>query len=153
MYEINPLYSFEKDLLIFPIYGNGELLMYQGRYFGDNPDTPKYLTYGYKGDVLHLIGKHDEPTLVCTEDLISAVKVSTVMNAMPLWGAHMPFKQAIRLSKRFNTLVLWLDMDKAKESLKAASKYAGLFNEVKSVVTEKDPKEYNHEEIRTFLRK
>ena len=152
MYVLNPLYTFSQELLIFPIYVNGELLMYQGRYFGDNPEVPKYLTKGYKGDVLHLLGNHDESAIVCTEDLISAVKVSTVMNSSPLWGSSLSFKHAIRLSKRFKQLVLWLDMDKAADSLKMASKYAGLFDTVKSVVTEKDPKEYNHDEIRDRIR-
>jgi hypothetical protein len=147
---LNPLYSFEKSLLIFPIYASGELLMYQGRYFGDNPDHPKYLTFGAK-DVLHILDPHSESCIVCTEDLISAIKVSTVMNAMPVWGSNLSFKHAIRLSKRFNKLVLWLDMDKASDSLKMASKYSGLFEDVQSVVSEKDPKEYTHEEIRSFL--
>lgn len=147
---LNPLYSFEKSLLIFPVYAQGELLMYQGRYFGDNPDHPKYLTYGAK-DVLHIIGDHPDPTIVCTEDLISAVKVSTVTNAMPVWGSNIPLGLATRLSKRFKRLVIWLDMDKASESLRMASKYAGLFEQVNSVVTELDPKDYSHDEIRSYL--
>lgn len=147
---LNPLYSFEKSLLIFPVYAQGELLMYQGRYFGDNPEHPKYLTYGAK-DVLHILGEHDEPTIICTEDLISAVKVSTVINAMPVWGASIPLGTATRLSKRFKRLGIWLDMDKASESLKMASKYAGLFDQVFCVVSELDPKDYNHEEIQQFI--
>ena len=148
---INPLWSFSRSSLIFPVYANGVLLMYQERYFGEEK-RPKYLTYGYKGDVMHLLGNHSESMVVITEDLISAVKVSTVMNSMPVWGSNLSLKDATRLSKRFKHLVLWLDMNKASDSLKMASKYAPLFDSSVSVVTELDPKEYSHDEIRDRIR-
>lgn len=142
---LNPLYSFDRDLLIFPVYIDGEVVMYQGRYFGDNKKHPKYLTYGAK-DLLHIIGR-DSDQIVVTEDIISAVKVGSVTNAMPVWGSNIPLGTAIRLSKRFSELVIWLDMDKAKESLKMASMFSPLFTKCKSVVTNLDPKEYSHDEI------
>ena len=146
---LNPLYSFERDLLIFPVYGPDGLLMYQGRYFGENVKHPKYLTYGAK-DVLHILG-NDPETIVVTEDVISAVKVSTVTSALPLWGSGIPLGLARRLSDRFKRLGIWLDMDKAKESLRMRSDLSPLFDDVFSVITPKDPKEYNHEEIAGFL--
>lgn len=149
LHVLSPLYSFDRDLLIFPVYGPSGILMYQGRYFGERKTHPKYLTYGSK-DVLHILGK-DSDKLVLTEDLISAVKVSTVQQAMPIWGSNIPLGIATRLSKRFKHLVIWLDMDKAKESLKQASTLSPLFESVKSVITELDPKEYNHEQIKQFL--
>lgn len=142
---LSPLYSFNKDLLIFPIYAQGELIMYQGRYFGDNPKHPKYLTYGAK-DVLHILGKQTDSVCV-VEDIISAVKVSTVMQAMPLWGSNLSLKDATRLSKMFTTLVIWLDHDKAKESVKQRQAFAPLFQQSLSIITELDPKEYSHEAI------
>lgn len=155
--QLKCLYSDSKSLLIFPVYGAfKELLMYQGRYFGDNPDHPKYLTFGAK-NVLHVLHHWDkgtpsfDPTVVCVEDLISAVKIGSVTNALPLWGASIPLELARRLSKRFSRLCIWLDMDKAKESLKSRSTLSMMFDEVQSIVTEKDPKEYSHDEIRRFL--
>lgn len=149
MRVLNPLYSFDKSLLIFPVYGPDGILMYQGRYFGDNPKHPKYLTFGAK-DVLHILGP-DTDKLVLTEDIISAVKVSFVTTVMPLWGSNIPLGLATRLSKRFSRLGIWLDMDKAKESLKMRSELAPLFQQVDSIITELDPKEYSHEEIRRFV--
>lgn len=144
------LYSFEKDLLIFPIYsGDGTLLMWQGRYFGDNEKHPKYLTYGAK-DVLHILGP-DTDTIVVVEDLVSAVKVARVTTVTPLWGSSIGLELATRLSKRFKHLVLWLDMDKASESLKMAYKHSVIFQSTRSVVTPLDPKEYSDGEIRGFL--
>lgn len=147
---LSPMYSYEKELLIFPVYGPGKvLLMYQGRYFGENPKHPKYLTYGAK-DILHIVGEPNE-TIVVTEDLISAVKVGTVINAMPLWGSSLSQEAIKRLSSRFSHLIIWLDKDKARESLRTRLKASPFFDEVQCVVTELDPKEYSNEEIAKFL--
>ena len=147
---IKPLYSYEKDLLVFPIYDDqGELLMWQGRYFGDNTNHPKYLTYGAK-NVLHIVGVESD-TIVVTEDLVSAVRVGSVINAMPLWGSSMPLESIIRLSKRFKYLSIWLDNNKAKESLKTRIKASPYFDGVLSIVTELDPKCYSVEQIKEIL--
>ena len=149
--KVKPLYSYERDLFIFPVYDfDGTLLMWQGRYFGNNPKHPKYLTRGAK-DVLHIVGDQTGDAVVLTEDLISAIKVGTVINAMPLWGSSMPLGTLRKLSDRFKCLVLWLDMDKAKESLVFRSKFQPWFEQVFSLVTPKDPKEYLTDEIRRLL--
>lgn len=150
IYALSPLYSFSKDLLIFPIYDmDKNLLMWQGRYFGESQDHPKWLTYGAK-DVLHILGP-DSDRIVCVEDLISAAKVSSVTTVMPLFGSNIGLGLATRLSKRFKWLTVWLDMDKAKESLKTRLKLSGLFENISCVVTPLDPKEYNHDQIKEFL--
>lgn len=146
-----PLYSFDRDLLIFPVYGPDDILMYQGRYFGEKVKHPKYLTYGAK-DVLHILGEPND-TIVVTEDLISAVKVSAHSSSMPLWGSNIPLEAATRLSKRFKRLGIWLDMDKAEESLKQRLTLSPIFEEVFSVITPLDPKEYSHEQIAGFLKR
>lgn len=150
---IQPLYSFTKEQLIFPVYdADMKLLMYQGRYFGEKKDYPKYLTYGAK-DVLHFLGE-DYETITVTEDLISAVKVAfsgAMTTVMPLWGSGIPLELAIRLSRRFKRLVIWLDMDKATESLKMRLKLSTLFETVSCIVTPLDPKEYTHEQIRELV--
>lgn len=148
---LSPLYSFEKDLLIFPIYAQGELIMYQGRYFGDKPKHPKYLTYGAK-DVLHILGDQTRDVVCVVEDIISAVRVSTVIPAMPLFGSNLSLRDGNRLSLLFSNLLVWLDRDKANESIKTSRTYAPLFNQTRSVITELDPKEYTHDEARAILR-
>lgn len=148
--ELAPLYSFEKDLLIFPIYAQGELIMYQGRYFGDKPKHPKYLTYGAK-DVLHILGDTTRDVVCVVEDIISAVRVASVIPAMPLFGSVLSLKDANRLSLLFSSLFVWLDRDKANESIKTSRTYAPLFNQTRSIITELDPKEYAHAEIQSTL--
>jgi len=138
-------------LLVFPIYDEvGHLLMWQGRTFGT--EGPKYITRGAK-DVLHILGQHHESdTIILTEDLISAIKVSRVAPAMPIWGSYMSLELARRLSTRFKKAWLWLDMDKAQEAVKQATNASHIFERGCSCIrTTKDPKEYTTEEIDIYV--
>jgi DNA primase len=146
---LRPLYSQEREMLIFPVYAQGELLMWQGRYYGPKKDHPKYLTYGAK-DVLHILNP-GASQLVLTEDVVSAVRVSSLTTAMPLWGSTIGLGLATRLCKRFKGLLLWLDKDKASESLKSRSRLSPLFGSVYSIITDKDPKEYSIDEVASKL--
>lgn len=149
--SLNLLYSYERSLLIFPVYANNELLMWQGRYFGEKPKHPKYVTYGAK-DVIHIIecGKRDGSVCV-VEDIVSAIKLSTVIDAVPLLGSHLSSKLATRLARSYETLTIWLDYDKAVESVKFRQEFAPLFKDVTSIVTKLDPKEYSHDDIAKLI--
>ena len=133
--QVNPL-------LVFPIYGaEGQLLMWQGRNFGTV--GPKYITRGAK-DIYHILGDTTKTdVLILTEDLISAIKVSRICPAMPLWGSYLSAGIAKTLSERFDKVILWLDKDKAQEAVKMASNLSYLFKEgCSGFRTERDPKEY-----------
>lgn len=137
-------------MLVFPIYDEvGHLLMWQGRNFGK--EGPKYITRGAK-DVLHVLGQHHaSDVIILTEDLLSAIKVSRVAPAMPLWGSFMSITLARRLSIRFSKAVLWLDKDKAQEAAKQAANASHIFERgCSSIRTERDPKEYTSLEIEIF---
>lgn len=137
-------------ILVFPIYDEvGHLLMWQGRNFGK--EGPKYITRGAK-DILHVLGMHHESnTILLTEDLLSAIKVSRVAPAMPLWGSFMSLGLARRLSTKFKKAILWLDKDKAQEATKQAANASHIFEQgCSSIRTERDPKEYNNEEIMIY---
>ncbi len=156
----NFLYSPYKKLLIFPVYednvNRSNLLMWQGRYFGDNAQYPKYVTYGAK-NLLHIIDRNSNldsfssPDVVLVEDLISAIKVGRVKPALPLWGSTIPLEHARRLCRLFSNLTVWLDKDKEIEALKQASKLSPLFDSVKVISTELDPKCYDTEQIKEQL--
>lgn len=162
------LWSKEKQYLIFPVYDpRGNLVMWQARYFGDNPRHPKYITRGFKEDVLHVIGKPDrsfhtpdkykktEPwpddgTIVLVEDLISAIKVSRVTPAMPLWGSSLSQQNAHRLSLEYSSAYLWLDYDKREEAVRQAIRHS-LILSIRPIITKLDPKGYSTEDIREWL--
>ncbi|MDX9757148.1 MAG: hypothetical protein RBT52_06580 [Sulfurimonas sp.] len=127
--------------------------MWQGRNFGEN--KPKYITKGAK-NVLHILGRESSQvpdSIILTEDLISAIKVSRVTPSMPLWGSFVSLEDAKRLSERFAKAILWLDKDKAQEAFKQAQKLSYLFKGgVSCIRTERDPKEYSTQQLQEYLK-
>jgi len=145
------LFSDEKKLLIFPAVDKHlGLLMWQGRYFGDNKRHPKYLTRGLKDSVVHIIGADKPGPLVLVEDLISAIKVGRVAPAMPLWGSYLSKEMAQRLSIMWNEVYLWLDYDKREEATKQSIQHC-MRLDIKPIITSLDPKCYTEEEIENTL--
>lgn len=147
--KLQPLYSMERESLIFPVYAQGELIMFQERFFGDSPR--KYQTTGAK-DVVHILAANENPTneVVVVEDAISACRVSTVMDAIPLWGSYLNVRMANYLATRYAQLRIWLDYNKRIEAIKQARVYRPLFERVSTTVTPLDPKEYTPEFIRSL---
>lgn len=147
-------WSSRNEMLIFPMYGESkdEILMWCGRYFPSR--SPKVYTSGFPDN--HILFPHrSQPTLgecvVVVEDVVSAIKVTRLLPTTPLFGAHLSLRKAVRLSKMFAHLVLWLDQDKTKDMLKFKEKYSTLFESIKIVSTKLDPKEYSTEQIKEFL--
>ena len=145
--KLQMMFSPHRELLIFPFRDEeGGLQAWIGRYFGEREKHPKYLTYGTK-DFINLYPNKESSTVSVCEDVISAVKVSNYTNAMSLLGAHLNMTTALRLSKMYDKLVLWLDGNKYKDSLNFQQAYAPLYSEVKVIYTPNDPKDYSYEEI------
>ena len=155
------LWSEERKWLIYPLYsaralrdhGAKILIAWQARNFSKLWPKPKYLSRGPIGDCLHILGPEKGTTLILVEDVISAIKVARGGRSVyPLFGSNISLKMLTMLTTRFRRLGVWLDMDKAKESLKTTSRASQLgYEEVFSVITEKDPKEYTNEEINIQL--
>lgn len=147
-------WSEQYERLIFPVWDvGGNLLFFQGRKFPtDGGRHSKYVTGGQSQDVFHLLGP-DDPSIVLVEDAVSAIKVARVAQVMPLWGSTIGPERIRRLSMSFKRLVIWLDKDKAEYSLKTRLKASPYFDEVRSIITDKDPKWYNDLEIKEILQK
>lgn len=137
--------------LVFPIYSDdNKLLYYQERYFGPEKDRPKYITKGSKSQqLMYIINKHFPDAIVLVEDYVSAIKVSRYCSCSPLLGSSINPRASKWLSERFKRVRLWLDRDKAVESLREASRLP--INDVRVVLTELDPKEYSTGEIVKIL--
>lgn len=147
-------YDLNKDLLIFPIYGQkNELLAWQGRYFGHDPKKPKYYTQGNVADIIHIrdTGAYEQQSVVVVEDLVSAIRVGEIIPAVPLFGSHLSLQRATRLSKMFNHLIIYLDQDKFKEAQKFKSEYQLIFDSIEVRSTKMDPKYYNATVLRDVL--
>ena len=158
-------WSDARQLLVFPVFDNyGALCFCQSRYFGANESHPKYLTSGSSEKIFNIMdrqGRHYVSgvsdgflnTLVLVEDHISAIRVSRSFPAMPLYGSEISTYRLRVISDRVTRLVIWLDRDKLKNAVKARYKALAYFNQVSVVVADKDPKEYNDDDIRRIVRR
>jgi len=136
-------------MMIFPVYDpHGNLLMWQGRYFGDDKKVPKYYTRGSR-DCLHLLG--DRGIIVLVEDLLSAIKVAKVARAIPLFGSSVNLDLLSRINRITDSFLIWLDKDKYKDAQRFVKRASQYFTFVKAVYTELDPKCYQPAEIERIL--
>jgi ribosomal protein S27AE len=122
---------------------------YQARNFSGY--GPKYISKGKKPLIFYGLGD----ILVCVEDVLSAIKIAKSNKnvcVVPLLGSIIPLELTETILKRFNKVLVWLDRDKAIESVKQARnlKQKGIDSSV--VITPKDPKEYSTGEINEWLR-
>lgn len=125
--------------------------MYQGRYFGSGT-YPKYITHGYVSSTYN-IHWHDKNSkeIVVVEDFISAIKVSRVINCMPLFGSSIPSGRLKVLSQTFDSLIIWLDKDKQSDYPSLVNKGSTYFDKCKCIFSDFDPKQYSTEEIKCLL--
>lgn len=147
-------WSQEREAVVLPVFDkDGLLLMWQSRYFGPNKGYPKYLTKGYKGDILHILGEFPSDRVVVVEDLISAVVVGRWENAMPLWGSTIHLKTLRQLARYYGQLAIWLDANKLSTAVKARGPARLLFQKVQVINTVDDPKYLNPDQLKKYLEK
>lgn len=141
-------WSQNRRMLIFPVYDKeGTLIFWQGRNFEAGP---KYLTFGEKSDILHLVGNPKSGTLVVTEDMVSAIKVGRTYQAASLWGAEMSLQLIQKAASHFDDLVIWLDNDKLRQAVRIALR-ASQYIPTSVVDSALDPKDYTTETICQFV--
>ena len=123
---------------------------WQGRNFGFG--NIKYYSQGIKP--LTVYGKGD--TIVVVEDVLSATKIARCYDesicASPLLGSSLSKQSMAQLTKRYKTIHVWLDRDKAKEAIRIRNKLRALGITSKAIITPLDPKEYNKKEILNWLK-
>jgi hypothetical protein len=144
-------YDLDKDLLVFPIYDNDRLVVTNCRYFGDNPNYPKYITKGWKSGHFKLFKKKDSNVIVLCEDFISALKIGRLFNSTPLLGTSIPFPLLLSILGKFSILRIWLDPDKSVESIRLAQKSRQWIPNCATILSGRDPKDYNTETINELI--
>lgn len=155
----NVLWSSSISRLIFPIYGNNfDVIAWQGRYFGDNLDIQKKQKWFGRGnlrDTFNILGTTRERLILC-EDIVSAIKISNCnVMAMPLYGCIVGRERLKRLYTRFGGEVevsVWLDPDKRSEAIKESKLGLLCGLRVRTILSDKDPKEHSYEEIKEILK-
>ena len=121
---------------------------YQGRNFGKGV---KYLSKGEKPLLFYNVSD----TIVCVEDILSAVKISKAnktVSGVPLLGSSVSLELEKTLIERAKHVILWLDRDKAIHAVKQARRLIERGIRCSVLVTELDPKEYSLKEINEWLK-
>ena len=147
-------WSDEMERLIFPVYVEDTLVFWQGRSFNmSNPlySGPKHITRGKSSDILHILGDNMLDTVICCEDMISAIKIARIRPAWCLFGSNLSTEALERASRLFRRLGVWLDRDKAEYALKTVLRASVFFDEVFPIITEKDPKWYSTKQLQNYI--
>jgi len=153
--EINRyrIYLADNYRLIIPVFDrDGKPIYWQGRSF--TPGHQKWINQRSATRQNVFFQPNKEPgtdEVVLVEDMISAIKVNRVMDSIGLLGSYVPDQLVMDLAKVYTTIYLWLDADKAKESLARTKRYQSFGIPVKRIYTPKDPKEYTEEQITTII--
>lgn len=140
--------------LIFPVYdGEKGLVLWQGRYFGDNPDKAKWFTQGDAKSVFHILGNSN--ILILVEDIVSAIKLERAGYAvMPLFGCVVGgyrFGKLRLLQNNSSKTIVWLDEDKRTEAVREA-KLGRLFGlDCTVIFSKRDPKDETFESIHKIV--
>jgi hypothetical protein len=121
---------------------------WQGRNFGFG--LQKYKSQGIKP--LTVYGKGD--TVILVEDVLSAIKIARTEEfaAVPVLGSSLSKEHEVKLIKRFNSIYVWLDRDKAKNAVQIKNRLRSKGITSRAIITPLDPKEYNKTEITQWLK-
>jgi len=153
-------WSPSQQLVCWRIFGiSGKELGWQGRCFKKDAKT-KYIGHGkihsepcILGGTfpLSFLAENPKYTVVLCEDILSAIRVSAYLPAMPLFGCAISKELLVELKKRFTNIIVWLDADKLDNARKVGlnASLIGLSSQV--LYTPKDPKNYTNEEIKNYL--
>lgn len=117
-----------------------------------NPSVPKCISHGDKP--FYILGDWSKcKKIVVVEDVVSAIVVSRVCGALPLFGSHLSGDWMSKLAKidGVEEYVIWLDHDKYPDAIKFCSKMKLLGVNCTVRDTMQDPKTYTTVGIKRIL--
>lgn len=145
--------------LIFPYFDKyGNLVAWQGRSFAEptpGRSRPKWFSQGDLKKLYHILPIKETYSgpVVLVEDVVSAIIVSRVCAAMPIFGSTVSLERLITLKSRCSGVVLFLDPDMKKKAIH----YSRLANSIgfssRVILAEKDPKDFSVPELQKLLDK
>lgn len=151
-------YSPGLSRVILPVYDrDGVLIYWQGRYLGDHKADKqrKYLNQWMAGrqSIYFRNERHQGDTeVVLVEDILSAIKVGRVTNAIALLFATVPLHLGKSLVEQgYTTIWIWLDADKSVYSANQVVRMRAFGYPARRVYSPRDPKHYAVDEIAKFL--
>jgi hypothetical protein len=91
-------------------------------------------------------------TVVVVEDILSAIKVSRVIDTIALCKSAIHDILIVRLAQRYDNCNLWLDSDMLeKMGNKLLPRIKPYFKQCKVIMSEYDPKTYSNQKIKEFI--
>ena len=152
------MWSEKWSRIIFPYFNETELLAWQGRYIpcgknkvDINGKAPaKWFSQGKIHEIIHPV-QVTKRKAVLVEDIVSAIKVSRHMGAIPIFGSSVSTKQILRLKTICDILYVWLDKDIQQKAVKLSHTIGLLGIQSRTIITDLDPKLVEHEEIERIL--
>lgn len=153
-------YSPSEERLVFLVGDNGPRFSI-GRYVGAESGHKKWYVWGDSHKHCEVVGRPGLAVAsggvsVLVEDIVSAHKIAQAgYVAVPLFGTqiHKPHLYYLMNQPMESMVVLWLDKDQQGSIMRKALGLQALLGQcVKTVSTEKDPKELTFKEINEALR-
>jgi len=145
------MWSEKWSRVIFPYFDDTGLIAWQGRYLGEDAKKAKWFSQGKIHEIIHPI-KVTQREACLVEDILSAIRVSSICGAIPIFGSSISTKQWLRLRTVVDRVYLFLDPDMRIKSVKMMSvgNLVGIDTHV--IFSDKDPKDHSHEELTDILR-
>lgn len=154
-------YSESLGRVVLPVWDRQERLVAVQNRAIHSSQKPKYLNI--KGGGSHAVFESDDATfienpitdtLVITEDILSTVRAGRVCPAISTLGTTLHYSVASSiLLQPYTRVLIWYDGDEAgvRGAIKAKKVLTLLGIPCSVIDTDKDPKEYNNEEIREII--
>lgn len=143
------VWSEYRKLLIFPHFDDKNFLFgWQGRYFGDNKEHPKWTGKGNFKEQIKLWGDLTtvkDTSIIIVEDIISTIKLSRSYISSCLFGSNIYINKYITIYNTYKPkeFIIWLDKDKEKESRLFSLQLNKLGIPCRVISTDLDPKCYS----------
>lgn len=145
------MWSEKYSRIVFPYFNEAELLAWQGRYVGEDKTKTKWFSQGKIHEIVHPLQVNQRKAIL-VEDIVSAIKVSKICGAIPIFGSSVSTKQILRLKSIVDEVWFWLDPDMRGKSLKLAHISNTLGLTAHTIFSDKDPKEHTIDFIADTLR-
>lgn len=152
LHNHNFLWSEYYQRLIYPVWQGESVIFWTGRYFGQDTKQAKWINKGSLKNIVHCINKNAN-TIIIVEDIISGIKIlnsSKDYGVLVLFNSHNPVSKLLTLGKN-KQYFLWLDNDKFKESIFFAREGVGHGLDIKTITSERDPKDETTLSIQRIL--
>lgn len=125
---------------------------------GHNTTGPKCVAYWREQLVpklhfpLRKDGYEEAPYIVLVEDIISAVKVSTITRSCAIMGTNIANTDAIELMSLTNNLIIALDPDAISKAHQMKKRLKGMFDRIIVLSLKQDPKDTPYPELKQAIK-